>query len=103
MNTERMRHLVNRNSEHESAKKGSHFWCIIQCWNVYIVTFATALSDELNLAITRQFLRRIPAQISSKLQMDYPDTKPKDLAKQARGIEDVFALTQAHLERVHPV
>ena len=50
---------------------------------------ATALSDESNLAITCQFLRGIPAQISSKLQMDYTDAKPKDLAKQARRIEEV--------------
>ena len=64
---------------------------------------ATALSDESNLAITRQFLRGIPAQISSKLQMDYPDAKPKDLAKQARRIEDVFAQTQARLEQVRAV
>ena len=64
---------------------------------------ATALLDESNLAITRQFLRGIPAQISSKLQMDYPDAKPKDLAKQARRIEEVFARTQARLEQVRTV
>ena len=68
------------------------------CRDAFGVEEATALSDESNLAITRQFLRGIPAQILSKLQMDYPDAKPKDLAKQARRIEEVFARIQARLE-----
>ena len=63
MNTEQMRHLVNRHSWHKSDKKENHFWCIIQCRNVYIVMLSRLKRSEVsNLAITHQCLRGILAK-----------------------------------------
>ena len=61
------------------------------------------LSQESNVAITRQFLRGISQRISAKLQMDFPKATSEELAKQARCIEEVLARTLAPSEMVNAV
>ena len=63
----------------------------------------TDLTEPSKKAITRQFLRRIPQPISSKLQLDFPDESLNNLAKHARRMEEVLSRTQTPTENVSTV
>ena len=59
------------------------------------------LSEEAIKSITRQFLRGIPQDISKKLQLDHPEKNGKELAKEAKRMEEVTARVQS--STVHAV
>ncbi len=64
-------------------------------WDAFTVAEHSDLSEEAATSVTRHFLRGIPQDISKKLQLDHPTKSGKELAKEAKRMEEILAWTKA--------